>query len=189
MKTIDIIHDEHRAIASVLKALRFVVDQIAAGRMQPDFRLLASMVDYITQVPEKLHHPKEDEYLFRSLNGHSEAAALIAQLEAEHRDGYALSIELLRALIHYHSVGDAGFAAFEDIVRQYVDLNFAHLNKEESELLPLAREKLTTEDWAVIDAAFAQNFDPHAGAEGEFRDLFRRIVAMTPAPQGLGPAN
>ena len=49
MKSIDIIHGEHRALASAL---------------QPDFRLLASMVDYITQVPDKVHHPKEDNYLF-----------------------------------------------------------------------------------------------------------------------------
>lgn len=189
MKTIDIIHDEHRALASVLKALRFVVDQIAAGRMPPEFRLLASMVDYITQVPEKLHHPKEDEVLFPCLRAHSaEAAALVAALEAEHQEGYALTVELLRALIHYQSVGQPGFAAFEQLVRRYVDQNFAHLNKEESEMLPLARQVLSAETWAQVDAAFARNFDPHAGAEGEFRDLFHQIVAMTPAPQGLGPA-
>ena len=92
MKTIDIIHDEHRALASVLQALRFIVEGIREGRMRPDFRLLSAMVDYITQVPEKVHHPKEDDYLFPKLRSRSrEAAELIDTLEGQHKDGYRLS--------------------------------------------------------------------------------------------------
>ena len=74
MKTIDIIHDEHRALASVLQALRFIVGEIRSGKTQPDFRLLAAMVDYITQVPDKIHHPKEDDYLFPRLPSRSAEA-------------------------------------------------------------------------------------------------------------------
>lgn len=187
MKTIDIIHDEHRALASVLKGLRFVVDEISAGRLEPDFRLLASMVDYVTRLPDQLHHPKEDDFLLPALRRRSsEAAELLDALEAQHREGYGLTIDLLHALVHYQSAGAAGFAEFAQAVRGHVELTFAHLNKEEGELLPLARAALTAEDWAEVDAAFARNFDPYAGAEGEFRDLFHRIVSLTPAPYGLG---
>lgn len=189
MRTIDIIHDEHRALASVLKALRFVVDEISAGRLPPNFRLLAAMIDYITQVPEVLHHPKEDRHLFPALRARSAAAAaLIDRLEDEHQAGYRLTVDLIKALIHYQSVGSAGLPAFARLTHDYVESNFAHLNTEEGELLPLARQALTAEDWAGVDAAFAANFDPHAGREGEFRELFHQIVAMTPAPHGLGPA-
>ena len=55
--------------------------------------------------------------------------------------------------------------------------------------MPLARRVLTREDWAAIDAEFARNCDPYAGAEGEFEGLFRRIDNLTPAPYGLGPAS
>lgn len=190
MKTIDIIHDEHRALASVLQALRFVVGAIRSGKLQPDFRLLAAMVDYITQVPEKVHHPKEDDYLFPALRRRSaKAAELIAVLEQQHSDGYRMTVALLQALIHYQSIGVAGFDAFDTLVQQYLDFNWRHLNQEEAELLPLAREALTEADWQELDAAFSANFDPYAGAEGEFADLFHRIVNMTPAPYGLGTAN
>ena len=187
MKTIDIIHDEHRALASVLQALRFVVGEIRTGRMTPDFRLLTAMVDYITQVPEKVHHPKEDDYLFPKLKGRSaRAAELIDTLEAQHADGYRMTGALLRALIHYQSVGAPGFAAFDALVKDYLDFNWAHLKLEEGELLPLARAALSEDDWRELDAAFSANFDPYSGAAGEFAELFRKIVALTPAPYGLG---
>jgi branched-chain amino acid transport system ATP-binding protein len=189
MKTIDIIHDEHRALASVLKALRFVVEQVRAGRLQPDFRLLSAMVDYITLVPEKVHHPKEDRFLFPKLRERSaRAAALIDTLESQHVEGYRRTVALVQALVHYQSIGQRGFAAFDELVQQYLDFNWDHLNLEEATLLPIAREALSDADWAEVDAAFAENFDPFSGLDGEFRDLFHRIVNMTPAPFGLGPA-
>jgi len=187
MKTIDIIHDEHRALASVLQALRFIVEGIRNGKMQPDFRLLSAMVDYITQVPEKVHHPKEDDYLFPKLRSRSaEAAELIDTLEQQHTDGYRMTIALLQSLIHYQSVGAPGFAAFDALVHEYLEFNWKHLNLEESELLPLARTALSDDDWRELDAEFCANFDPYKGAAGEFAELFRKIVNLTPAPYGLG---
>jgi branched-chain amino acid transport system ATP-binding protein len=190
MKTIDVIQREHKAIAAVLEALEFVVGAIRAGRLVPDFLLLAAMIDYITLVPEQVHHPKEDRFLFPPLAARSpEAAGIVALLEQEHADGYRMTGALALALIHYMSVGAAGFAAFDRCVSEYVAFNWKHLNREEGELLPLARRVLTREDWAAIDAEFARNCDPYAGAEGEFEGLFRRIVNLTPAPYGLGPAS
>lgn len=190
MKTIDIIHDEHRALASVLQALRLVVDGIRDGSRQPDFRLLSAMVDYITQVPEKVHHPKEDDYLFPALRKRSqEAVELIDRLEEQHQEGYRMTVALLQALIHYQSVGAAGFASFDVLVQAYLDFNWQHLNLEERELLPLARRALGEDDWRELDAAFSANFNPYEGAAGEFAALFRTIVNLTPAPYGLGPAS
>jgi branched-chain amino acid transport system ATP-binding protein len=190
MKTIDVIQREHKAIAAVLSALEFVVGAIRAGKLAPDFLLLASMIDYITLVPEQVHHPKEDRFLFPPLAARSpEAARIVALLEQEHVDGYRMTGALALALIHYMSVGAAGFAAFDECVGAYVAFNWKHLNREEGELLPLARRVLGPDDWAAIDAEFARNVDPYAGAEGEFEGLFRRIVNLTPAPYGLGPAS
>ncbi|MEO8119762.1 MAG: hypothetical protein ABI606_10630 [Rhodoferax sp.] len=63
MKAIDIIHAEHRALGAVVQAFRFVLDGIHEGRFKPDFALLGALNEYITEVPDKLHHPKEDDYL------------------------------------------------------------------------------------------------------------------------------
>lgn len=187
MKSIDIIHAEHRALGAVLQALRFVLDGIRDGRLQADFALLAAMIEYITEVPDKLHHPKEDDYLFVVVRERIPAAhALLDRLEAEHAEGARRTAMLRDALARYQEQGGAGFAAFEQAARTYVDASWTHVGTEERELLPLAREFLSAEDWAGIDTAFEANKDPWAGPTGEFRSLFSKIVNMVPAPLGVG---
>jgi len=189
MKAIDIIHAEHRALGAVLQAFRFVLDGIRDGRFEPDFQLLTAMIEYITQVPDKLHHPKEDDYLFvRMRERIPAAAALLDQLEADHAEGERRTATLRGALVHYQGMGASGFAGFDATARTYLDASWKHVTKEETELLPLARQSLTPEDWAGIDAAFEANKDPWSGPTGEFRALFSRIVNMVPAPYGVGAA-
>ena len=184
---LDIIHDEHRALAAMLSGLRALATGIQAGRLRPDFELIGSMIDYIEQVPEKVHHPKENTYLFEALRRRCEAALpVIERLEAEHRQGEARIETLRTALADYRSRGEAGFSAFHAALTTYIDQEWKHMNTEEHEVFPLAREYLTAEDWAVIDAAFTANDNPWQGAAGEYAALFSRIVNEAPAPVGLG---
>ena len=186
-KSLDIIHDEHRALAAMLSGLRTLVAEIEAGRQQPDFDLLASMIRYVDEVPEKVHHPKEDQYLFAKLRLRSpEALPVIEQLEAEHEQGEARIGALRAALATYRQQGAAGLASFKLALTIYLEQEWHHMNTEEHKIFPLAKAHLTAEDWAEIDAAFLANGSPWAGAAGEYEALFSKIVNMAPAPVGLG---
>ena len=46
-----LIEDEHQALAAVLHALRFLLDEIGAGRIEPDFRLLRAMLYTLPNTP------------------------------------------------------------------------------------------------------------------------------------------
>ncbi len=188
MKTaIDIIKSEHRALAAVLSGLSAFVDGIGAGKFEPDFTLLAAMIEYVTEVPEKVHHPKEDDYLFPALRKRSaNAAAIIDDLQGEHQTGPAKLAALKAALADYRTAGAAGLPAFRDAVKAYVDFQWQHMSKEEKHVLPLAREVLTAEDWAAIDGAFTANDNPWEGPAGEYKQLFTRIVSIAPDPIGVG---
>ena len=188
MRAIDIIHAEHRALGAVLQAFRFVLEGIRSGVRQPDFELLAALIEYITEVPDKLHHPKEDEVLFvKILQVVPEAAVLIDKLQHDHLQGARATLALREALKAYQQTGAAGFADFDRAAGIYIESSWSHLGVEEKELLPLARQRLAASDWADIDAAFAANKDPWSGPTGEFKALFSRIVNLVPAPYGLGP--
>lgn len=188
-KAIDIIHDEHRALAAVLEALKFMVRGIREKRLQPDFQLFSTMIEYITGLPEKLHHPKEEDYLFAKLRLRSaEAVPILDQLLVQHRNCPAAVQKLEHALVHYQAAGEAGFEDFAKAVDGYIAFNWEHMNLEEDKVMPLARQALTAEDWAEIDAAFAANDNPWAGKEGQFEQLFSKIVNMVPPPLGLGRA-
>jgi branched-chain amino acid transport system ATP-binding protein len=189
MKAIDIIHAEHRALGAVVQAFRHVLDTIHNGAKQPDFVLLDALIEYITEVPDKLHHPKEDEVLFvKILEVVPDAKALIDKLQEDHAKGEQSTRNLCEALHAYQATGAKGFADFEAVALRYIDATWKHISLEEKELLPMAVQRLAPADWAGIDAAFEANKDPWSGPTGEFRALFSKIVNMVPAPYGLGPA-
>lgn len=187
---IAIIQDEHRSIAAVLHGLLYLVHEIEAQRMAPDFRLLEAMLHYIEAFPEKLHHPKEDDYLYRLLRHRdAQAAAILNELEGEHATGARMIVELREALRRYRQNGPAGFEAFREAVEQYADFHWEHMRKEEDIVLPRAQQALTQEDWDSINRAFQANEDPIRGVDArrELRELFRRIANLAPPPIGVGP--
>jgi branched-chain amino acid transport system ATP-binding protein len=188
-KSLSIIHGEHRAMAAMMHGLRQIVAGIEAGRLKPDFALFRDMIEYIDKVPEKVHHPKEDEYLFARLRARcTEALPAIEALEGEHRIGDARIRTLESAMQQYEQAGEVGFAGFKAAVNEYVEAEWKHMNREEHEIFPLAEKHLTAGDWAVIDAAFLSNENPWKGAAGEYEQLFSKIVNIAPAPVGLGPS-
>jgi len=188
-RALDIIHDEHRALAAVLSGLSAVVEGIHQGRYEPDFELLDAMIAYVTELPERVHHPKEDHYLFAALRKRCpDATSVLDGLQAQHREGPAKTLELLRALKRFRIGGASELPAFRKTVRSYVDDQWQHMSTEETKVLPLASNLLTPRDWAGIDAAFGANDNPWDGPAGVYRQLFTRIVTLAPAPIGVGDA-
>ena len=191
MRALDVIRAEHRSLAAVIHGLRHLVREVREHGARPDFGLLEAMLRYIDAFPERLHHPKEDRYLFRRLRERDPASArILDELEAEHAIGARTIRELEAALARCRSEGAAAFPVFAARVDAYVAFHWEHMRKEEVEVLPAAERHLLSEDWAEIDAAFGSHGDPLFGAdaESELGTLVRRIVDLAPPTIGVGPA-
>jgi len=189
MRAKSIIEQEHRSLAAVLHGMLHVVREIRYRGAKPDFTLLRAMVDYIDSFSERLHHPKEDAYLFKFLALRCPAAApLVTQLGEEHRAGVVKLRELRDALDAWTQDGN-GFRDFTTRLAAYASFHWEHMRREESDVMPLAQLHLTAEDWKLTDEAFLGHTDPLFGVEpeAEFQELFRRIVATAPPPIGKGP--
>lgn len=188
MLAIQKIRDEHRSISAVLHGLKQLARDAQDARVKPDFAPLRAMIRYIDEYPERLHHPKEDQYLFSRLETRApHAKALVDALKAEHVEGGQLVRDLERALIFFEEGWPSGAREFLEAVEAYAEFHWKHMRKEETELLPLAERLLTPEDWRAINAAFDVNQDPIAGIrERDFEALFTKIVNLAPAPIGFG---
>jgi len=186
---IGIIQAEHRSYAAVLDCLHNLARDIGARGQSPDFELFYLVLEYVRDFIDRYHHPKEDHYLFKTLRRRApEIAPALDELEAEHRRGTELITALDWTLRQYQGVGEAAYFAFRDSVQHYVAFERAHMKREETRIIPLARARLTIEDWQTIDNAFLENDDPVFGAvpTKRFEKLFTTIVAMAPAPYGVG---
>jgi len=187
-ESIGILKSEHRSISAVLLGLKHLAEIAQDARVKPEFAVFRSMLRYIDEYPERLHHPKEDEHLFARLASRSaESKDLIGKLKAEHLHGAKLIRELERRLMLFEEQWPQGAAEFLGAVDAYADFHWKHMRKEETELLPLAEKHLTADDWRAIDRAFGANQDPIAQIEErDFQRLFSRIASLAPAPVGLG---
>ncbi len=188
---LSIIHDEHRSLAAVVHGLRYLVRESRTKNSRPDFRVLWAMISYLEEFPEKLHHPKENAYLFVRLRQRThDADPVLAELERQHSAGTQHVRDLELALGHYEAGIPDGLEKFAAAVEKFADEILKHMAFEESTLIPLARKHLTAEDWVEIGAAFSENGDPRFDAEAdhECRDLFSRIVNLAPPPIGVGPS-
>ena len=184
------IRTEHRTLAALLHALKHLVREIRDRHMRPDFALLRSMVYYIDVYPERLHHPKEEIYLFAPLAARTHAAdADLAILREEHENGARLIRDLGHALLCYEHDQEHGFAVFAASVESYAGFYARHMEREEKNILPLALESFLPEDWMTLEHAFAENHDPlHGDArEAHFHTLFSHIGNHAPPPIGVGP--
>jgi hemerythrin-like domain-containing protein len=173
---------EHRSLGMVLHTLQSLLSKIAAGHVVADFGLLATALYYIDDFPERCHHPKEDEYLFKRLRLRtSEFDAVLDQLQTEHARSAITVAALHRALVHYQGGAPEGLRLFKVAVDSYADDMRQHFGLED-ELMTGAPAVLSEEDWELIAWAFTANDDPLFGNNQrlEFSQLFHRIMVLAP---------
>jgi hemerythrin-like domain-containing protein len=189
---LNIIRDEHRSIAAILHGMQHLVREIRERKAKIDTKVFRAMLYYLDTFSERMHHPKEDRYLFdplRRLGAGSDS--LIAELEREHAEGGNALRRVEQCLIRFEEGGEKEFAEFGAEVDRFVEGYWEHMRKEEEHVFPLAQKLFSAADWEAIDRAFKVNADPLAGDRNErdFRKLFSRIVSLAPPPIGVGPAS
>lgn len=187
--SLSIIHDEHEHLSAVIQGMLYFVRLIENGGNVPDLKVFRAMLYYIAEYPERVHHPKEDQYLFAKIKERthqldSELDALIDQ----HSRGEILVHRLQDALLHYEFGGAPAFPHFLDLVEQYAHFYYAHMRTEEDRIMPVAKQILNDADWKEIDAAFMENrkIMNDAGERYKYDQLFSLIVNIAPAPIGVG---
>lgn len=190
--SLQIIHDEHLALAAMLQSMRLMVERGPGGKPAQFFEVLRAMLFYIDEFPERLHHAKETELLFPPVaHASPTVAAAVERLNRDHAAGERTVRELQHLLLAWEMLGETRKAPFMQRCAEYLQFYQEHMRLEETVILPEAERLLTPADWQQLDEAFARNCDPLTGKfppDPAYEKLFQRIVNLAPAPIGLGEA-
>jgi hemerythrin-like domain-containing protein len=181
--------NEHGKLSAIIQGMSHFSTLIGQPGVSMDLKVFRAMLFYISEYPEKVHHPKEDKYLFRLVRARSpDIDATLLALEEQHQRGEAMVRELEHSLLRLEFAGHAALPEFRQQVERYAHLYLQHMRMEEDVVIPAAERLLTETDWIVIDNAFRANTDPLASHDtnGGFDKLYSTIVNITPAPYGLG---
>ena len=191
-------HAEHLNFARLLRLLEEQVARFARGE-SADYTLMEDIVHYLRHFPDLHHHRYENEVYARMREREPALAPLVARLLQEHRVIAACGerlAELLDAVL-----GDSPVvrADLEAAAATYLVYYRAHIDAEETQMLPRVAATLRAADWAGIADSVAEQgrgdplFGPHA--EQRFSALrleIERQAASAPPRQaspvdGLSP--
>jgi hemerythrin-like domain-containing protein len=179
--------EEHRTLRIVLAILRRLLHETSHFGMPADFGLLASILYYIDDFPERVHHPKEDKQLFPIIRRRTARFdALLDRLRTDHARSAQMLVRIQRDLVHFQAGAANGLSRLSANVTAYAGLLEQHFQAEER-LLADARDELTEDDWAHLARVFGAERDPLTAdtTRHEFRLLRARILNALPSKMRL----
>jgi hemerythrin-like domain-containing protein len=180
---LDIIQKEHEHLSIVIQGMLYFVRSIKTGNADQDLKIFRAMLYYITEYPERVHHPKEDQILFTKIKERThQLDNELDALSEQHGNGELLVHRLNNALLRYEFGGIESFHQLHALVEQYAHFYFAHMRAEEERILPVARLVLNDADWKVVDASFIENqkMMDETGERYNYDQLFAQIRSFTP---------
>jgi len=179
--SLQMLRNEHAELACVLRAMKRMLDRGPDDEPERFFDLLRAMLFYIDELPEKLHHPKESDFLFpQLLRVAPQLFPDVEKLEKEHVRGDALVRSLQHNLIAWEMMGEPRRAAFNEAAYEYIAYYQAHMQHEESVIFPAAARLLRAEDWKRIDTAFGLGYATLPGkppTQNGYERLYFKIMA------------
>lgn len=186
--TPSIIRREHEALRAVLRCMTRMMREARHHRHAPDFGALRAMLFYISEFPERRHHVRESAMLFPRLRTVApEAGALLDRLHQEHGQRERRLRDLEHLLNAWELLGESRRAAFELALERHTTFYLAHMQAEETEVLPLAERCFQAADWIVLDRAFGSHGDALAehSPDAEFEALFHRLRQVMRVDESL----
>jgi hemerythrin-like domain-containing protein len=146
---------EHRLIERMIALIDKRLDEIKTTR-KVDPLFVETSVDFIRIYADRTHHGKEEDILFRDLNGRQMSAddqRLMQELIEDHVFGRKTTRALEEANTRYRK-GDAGaWAQVAEQLAKIVDFYPRHIEKEDKVFFPAIRNYIDEkEDRAMLDA-------------------------------------
>jgi hemerythrin-like domain-containing protein len=172
--------EEHEIILRGLRVLEALADRAARGAEVPA-KAVEDTLTFLGQFADIHHHHKEEEILFPALEeaGFPRDAGPVGVMLHEHTQGREL-ISALRVAAPQAAGDTAARQRFADTARAYTALLFAHIDKENNVLFPMADQAIGGDDRRRVEEAFDE-FERASGLrrtqqEGAVARLYRELL-------------
>jgi hemerythrin-like domain-containing protein len=171
---------EHERFARLLDFLDKQLTAFHAGE-HPQYDLMRDAVYYLHHYADRFHHPREDVAFARLIRGAPALALAVNRLLQEHRVIATTGETFLKLLDDILEDAVIERATVEAAAATYLVYYRHHIAAENAQILPLAAQLLTPDDWAAVAAAVPAGRDPLFGDDisARYRDLRTQIARET----------
>ena len=138
------------------------------------------MIEFFKNYPDTCHHPKEDIIYEKFKSVSPKRAALIADLQAEHREGAKRLSRVAHVIESVLNDQELERASVDRIVRDFIQNERKHIALEDEVIFPAIVETLRPIDWAEIAMKIADRYGPPSDTdfEEQYSTLRRNILDM-----------
>jgi hemerythrin-like domain-containing protein len=143
----------------------------------PDYALMRSIIVYIQEYPEQIHHPLED-MIYSILLERVDDVEYVQDLISEHTQLEVVTRELSESLESF-SKYTASNEKLKKQLSEFLVMQRKHIYIEESEVFPLVQSALTIEDWKRLQYMVPILDEPISGRRTwyDYERLSREIEA------------
>jgi hemerythrin-like domain-containing protein len=165
---------EHDHILRTLSLLEMQFLDLCRGKT-PDYSIMRSIIAYVQEYPEQVHHPLED-MIFSILLERVDDVELVQELIAEHTQLEVVARKLRESLESLKN----GISSMEELKQQlskFLVGQRQHIYIEEVEVYPLVQSVLTIKDWKRLHSMVPILDDPAFGrrTRNDYEHLYREI--------------
>jgi hemerythrin-like domain-containing protein len=175
---------EHELIVAVLASLQAMAEKLAAGGMvaRED---VADFGRFFRDFADKCHHGKEEDRLFVKMVevGFPKESGPIAVMLSEHDAGRQEVRGLLAIGAGSGPLSQAERARVAEYAGQFVPLLYAHIQKENNILYPMAQNSIPPDEFELLDQA-CEAFDKEIRGQldvGALEKLAADLIRRYPA--------
>lgn len=166
--TVAVWRTDHLNFGKLLDILEEQLQRFHVGD-KPNYELMLDIMFYMTHYSDLLHHPREDLALAKIKERDSSVAPLVDELARQHALIKKWGEELVTDL---DGIVNGSIMSREQVEipgRSYIAYFRSHMQREETEILPLAAGLLRDTDWSAIEASIQHREDPIFGSRAEQR--------------------
>jgi hemerythrin-like domain-containing protein len=168
---------EHEQLLRKLNLLESQYLEMCRGRT-PDYSLMHSIIVYIQEYPEQIHHPLED-MMYSILLERVDDAEYVQKLVSDHTKMEEVTREIRESLESLPGCA-ACAGQLKQRLSEFLIGQRQHIYTEESEVFPLVEKALTQKDWERLQYMTPILDEPISGKRtwNDYQRLSREIDGM-----------
>jgi len=155
--------EEHNYL---LRLARLLEKQVARLNLkqQPDYEVMRGVMRYMTNYPDRFHHPKEDLLFRKVVRRDPSLKPVVDELLEHHERIIGQGAELVALIERCRAEPEkADTFALRKGAHAYIGRLRRHMDIEMLRVFPRAQEVLRPEDWVDVDARMKPILDPVFG--------------------------
>ena len=171
---------DHQRMARLMFALGAEVDRIGSDEREPDWHRLLAILEYLSDYPERWHHPAE-ERAFDKIDPADlapEAARALERVREQHAKLPELTGKLRQDVESVLRGSIVPTDRFAEDARAYLELQIEHMRLENEVVFPAVERALGPSGLAQLDEAM------HTPPDDRFERIYYDLLEAEHARRG-----